>query len=179
MTSRYSLKLLYPRDEIAGEVRRMAERISVDYAGKDLLVIGVLKGAAIFLSDLVRAITIPVEFDFIGLASYGDRVTSCGEVKITAYPTSAMEGRHLLVVEDIVDTGLCVDSLLKFLKERNPASLKLCALLDKPVRRQVPVNIDYSAFTIPDKFVVGYGLDYAQRYRNLPGIHTLEEAADD
>lgn len=176
MTGRFDLRLLYSREDIAAAVRALAERISADYAGKDLLVIGVLKGAVIFLADLIRELTIPAEIDFIGLSSYGDGVTSCGEVKVTAYPASPVEGRHVLVVEDIVDTGLCIDALLKFLAARGPASVRVCALMDKPARHQVGVDIAYSGFTIPDKFVVGYGLDFAQRYRHLPQIYTLEEA---
>jgi hypoxanthine phosphoribosyltransferase len=179
VTGAYELKLLYPREDIAAAVRLLAGRISADYAGKDLLVIGVLKGAVIFLSDLVREITIPVELDFIGLSSYGDGVSSCGEVKVTAHPTTAIEGRHVLVVEDIVDTGLCLEALLKIIRARNPASIKVCALMDKPARHRVAVDVGYSGFTIPDRFVVGYGLDYAQRYRHLGQIYTLEEATDD
>jgi hypoxanthine phosphoribosyltransferase len=179
VTNRYDLKLLYSREEIAAAVRRLAERISADYAGKDLLVIGALKGAVVFLVDLIREMAIPLEIDFISLASYGDGVTSCGEVKVTAYPTARIEGRHVLVVEDIVDTGLCVEALMKFLTGRRPASLKLCALLDKPTRRRVPVDIAYLGFTVPDKFVVGYGIDYAQGYRHLPQIFTLEEVSGD
>ena len=179
MSGRYDLKLLYSRDEIAATVRRLAGQISADYAGNDLLVIGVLKGAVVFMADLIREIDVPLEIDFIGLSSYGDGVTSCGKVKLTAYPTARIEGRHILVVEDIVDTGLCIEALLKFLAERRPASIKVCALMDKPARHQVPIDIAYSGFTVPDKFVVGYGLDFAQRYRHLPQIFTLEEAAGD
>jgi len=177
--SRYDLKLLYSHEKIAAAVRRVAERISADYTGKDLLVIGVLKGAVVFIADLIREIAVPLEIAFIGLSSYGDGVTSGGEVKVTAYPTARIEGRHVLVVEDIIDTGLCIETLMKFLIKRKPASLKLCALLDKPARRRVPVDIAYLGFTVPDKFVVGYGLDFSQHYRHLPQIYTLEEVSGD
>ncbi|PVV84865.1 hypoxanthine phosphoribosyltransferase [Dehalogenimonas alkenigignens] len=176
MTGRFDLRLLYSREDIAAVVRALAARIAADYAGKDLLVIGVLKGAVIFLADLIRELTIPVEIDFIGLSSYGDGVTSCGEVEVTAFPAAPIEGRHVLVVEDIVDTGLCLDALLKFLAARSPASVRVCALMVKPARHRVGVEIAYAGFAIPDKFVVGYGLDFAQRYRHLPQIYTLEEA---
>jgi hypoxanthine phosphoribosyltransferase len=179
VTSRYDLKLLYSREDISAAVECLSARISADYAGKDLVVIGVLKGAVIFLADLVRELTVPAEIDFIGLSSYGDDVTSCGEVKFTAQPTAQVTGRHILIIEDIVDTGLCIKALLNFFEKSNPASIKVCALMDKPARHRVPVDIAYSGFTIPDKFVVGYGLDYAQRYRHLPQIYTLEEVADD
>ena len=179
MTSPYNLKLLYSREEIAAEVRRLAAEISSEYAGKDPLVIGVLKGAVVFVSDLIREMTVPTEIDFIGLSSYGNDATSCGEVKVTAYPKTPIEGRHVLVVEDIVDTGLCIGTLMKFLLNQKPSSLKLCALLDKPSRRTTNVDIDYLGFTVPDKFVVGYGLDYSQHYRHLPQIYTMEEAAGD
>ncbi len=179
MTSRYDLKLLYSREDVAIAVRRLATQISIDFAGKDLLVIGVLKGAVVFLSDLIREMSIPLEIDFIGFSSYGNEMTSCGEAKVTAYPTTSIENRHVLVVEDIVDTGLCIEALMKYLGERTPASLKLCALLEKPSRRLTTVAIDYLGFTVPDKFVVGYGLDYSQHYRHLPQIYTLEEVAGD
>jgi len=179
VTSRYDLKLLYSREEISTVVNRLAANISNDYDGKDLIIIGVLKGAVIFLSDLIRELSIPAEIDFIGLSSYGDGVTSCGEVKIIAQPTAPVTGRHILITEDIVDTGLCIEALLKYFSAFKPASIKICALMDKPSRHQVPVEIAYAGFTIPDKFVVGYGLDYAQRYRYLPQIYTLEEVSDE
>ena len=169
------LKLLYTQEQIADVVSRLATTITDEYTGKDLMVIGVLKGGVVFMADLVRKIDLPLEFDFIGLASYGDSVTSCGQVKVTAHPTTHLEGRHILVVEDIVDTGLCMAALLDVLKEQHPASVKICALLDKPERRRTPVEVDYTGFVIPDEFVVGYGLDCAQRYRNLPEIYILEK----
>jgi hypoxanthine phosphoribosyltransferase len=179
VTSRYDLKLLYSREDISSIVMRLAAQISADYAGKDLIVIGVLKGAVIFLADLVRELTIPAEIDFIGLSSYGDGVISCGEAKVTSHPTAHLSRCHVLIVEDIVDTGLCIETVLKYFSEYEPASIKVCALMDKPARHRVPVEIAYSGFTIPDKFVVGYGLDYSQHYRHLPQIYTLEEVAGD
>jgi hypoxanthine phosphoribosyltransferase len=179
VTTRYDLKLLYSRDDIALAVGRLGAQISIDYDRKDLLVVGVLKGAVIFLADLIREISTPLEIDFIGLSSYGNEATSCGEVKVTVYPTTRIEGRHILVVEDIVDTGLCIETLMKYLKARQPASLRLCALLEKPSRRRVPIDIAYLGFAVPNKFVVGYGLDYSQHYRHLPQIYMLEEVADD
>ncbi len=179
MTPKYNLKLLYSREQISVSVKRLSAQISKDYLGKDLLIVGVLKGAVIFLADLVRGLTISAEIDFIGLSSYGEGVTSCGEAKVTAHPTAPITGRHILIVEDIVDTGLCVETLIKYFEERRPVSIAVCALMNKPERHQVPVGIAYSGFTIPDKFVVGYGLDYAQRYRHLPQIYTLEEVPDE
>jgi hypoxanthine phosphoribosyltransferase len=179
VTSRYNLKLLYSRDEISAVVKRLAAKISDDYRGKDLIVIGVLKGAVIFLADLVREISIPVEIDFIGVSSYGNEMTSCGQVKVNAQPAAQVTGRHILIVEDIIDTGLCIEALIKHFSVIKPASIGICALLDKPARHQVPVEVSYKGFTIPDKFVVGYGLDYAQRYRHLPQIYTLEEVPDE
>ena len=174
-----TLKTLYSRGQIADKVRLLGKFISEDYRGKNLLVIGVLKGATIFMADLVREITIPIEFDFIRMASYGNDMATCGDVKMTIYPMAEIENRHVLIVEDIVDTGLCVEVVLKYLTGRKPASLKLCSLLDKPARRRVSVEIDYSGFTVPDKFIVGYGLDYAQHYRSLPEIYTLEGNGND
>jgi hypoxanthine phosphoribosyltransferase len=177
VNSLYNLKLLYSRDDISVIVKRLSAQISSDYSGKDLIIIGVLKGAVFFLADLVRELTIPAEIDFIGLSSYGDGITSCGEAKVTSHPSAPVGGRHILIVEDIVDTGLCIEALLKYFSDQSPASFKVCALMDKPARHRVPVEIAYAGFTIPDKFVVGYGLDYAQRYRHLPQIYTMEEVS--
>jgi len=156
----------------------MSAQISRDFNGKDPIIIGVLKGSVIFLADLVREMSIPVEIDFIGTSSYGNETTSCGHVTITAQPTTPLAGRHILLVEDIVDTGFCVEAILKYFSELSPASIRVCSLMDKAVRHQVPVKLDYSGFNVPDKFVVGYGLDFSQHYRNLPDIYTLEEVPD-
>lgn len=170
------LKLLFPHEEIEARVRQLGAEITADYRGADPLIIGVLKGAVIFLADLIRQIDLPLEIDFIGLSSYGDGTSSCGEAIVTACPAVSLKGRHVLLVEDIIDTGYCLETLLKIIKAGEPASVKLCALLDKPGRRQVPVSADYSGFNVPDAFVVGYGLDCGQRYRNLPDIYTLGES---
>ncbi|APV44339.1 hypoxanthine phosphoribosyltransferase [Dehalogenimonas formicexedens] len=178
VTPPYELKLLYSREQIAAVVTDLSARISRDFEGRDLLVIGVLKGSFIFLSDLVRELSIPVEIDFIGTSSYGNATTSSGHIRITAEPTSSLAGRHILIVEDIVDTGLCIEAIVEYLSKRDPASVSVCTLMNKPARHQVPVEIAYTGFTIPDKFVVGYGLDFSQRYRHLPEIFTLEEKTD-
>ncbi|WP_226846860.1 hypoxanthine phosphoribosyltransferase [Dehalogenimonas etheniformans] len=174
----FELKRLYSREEISEVVRRLSAQISRDFAGKDPLVVGVLKGSVIFLSDLVRELSIPTEIDFIGTSSYGNGTTSTGQIKITAEPTARLAGRHILIIEDIVDTGLCIEAIMKYFSKHKPASISICALMDKPARHQVRVKIAYSGFTIPDKFVVGYGLDFSQHYRHLPEIFTMEEAPD-
>ena len=161
--------------KIAQRVAELGQQIARDYAGKELVLIGVLKGSFVFLADLARAIpSNEVQVEFLGLASYGDATRSSGVVQITADLTRPIEGKHVLVVEDIVDTGLTMEYLLENLRTRHPASLKLCSLLHKPDRSVRAIEIHYLGFTIPDLFVIGYGLDYAQRYRNLPYIGVLE-----
>jgi hypoxanthine phosphoribosyltransferase len=172
------LKLLIARPDIEARVARLGADITRDYRGRRPLIIGVLKGAVIFLADLVRRIELETELDFIGIASYGDGTESCGRPVITCRPKAGLTGRDIIVVEDIVDSGLCLEALLTYLKEAGPASVKVCALLDKPSRRRVSVNIDYTGFAVSDEFVVGYGLDCAQRYRNLPEIYTIKEGTD-
>ena len=152
----------------------MRDAIARDYAGKNPLMIGVLKGACAFLSDLIRAVDIPLSIEFMAISSYGSAMRTSGEVRILKDLDVAVEGRHILVVEDIVDTGLTLNYLLANLKSRGAASVKLAALLDKFERREKQVQIDYLGFPIPDKFVVGYGLDYAERYRNLPYIAVVK-----
>jgi hypoxanthine phosphoribosyltransferase len=175
MKSQPRLRVLLSRQEIQAAVSRLAAEISRDYHDKCPLLIGVLKGCFMFLADLVRHLDFPLEVDFIGLSSYGgDRQTS-GKVKVVQDLQSLIEGREVLVVEDIVDTGLTTAFLLDYLRERKPASVKLCALTDKPARRRVPVTIDYLGFTVPDKFLVGYGLDLNGRFRNLPDICFIED----
>ncbi len=166
---------LISADAIARRVGELGAQITADHhqavaAGADMVVVGVLKGSVIFMADLVREIALPVLVDFIGCASYGDATESSGVVQITQDLTRPIEGKHVLVVEDIVDTGHTVHYLLENLATRHPASIKLCALLHKPERSERAVHIDYLGFTIPNKFVVGYGLDVAQRWRNLPFI---------
>lgn len=169
------IRELYSAQKIGERVREMGAQIAHDYQGKDLVLVGVLKGSFAFIADLARAIpSHGVEIDFLGLASYGNETQSSGVVQITADLTKPVDGKHVLVVEDIVDTGLTMDYLMDNLRTRHPASVKLCALLHKPSRQKKAVPIDYLGFTIPDLFVIGYGLDYAQKYRNLPFIGVLE-----
>ncbi len=166
-------KVLLTKAEIKSKVAELGRRISLDYEGGELLVVGILKGSIIFLADLVRNITIPTYFDFIDVSSYGSSTESSGVVRILKDLECSIMGRHVLIVEDIVDTGLTLSYLIENLDSRYPASIKVCTLLDKPSRRVEPVDIDYNGFTIPDEFVVGYGLDFDERYRNLPYIMVL------
>ena len=169
------LRLLFAREEIARTVDRLASEISRDYLDKAPLLIGVLTGSFIFLADLARHLDFPLEIDFVGLSSYGRGTESMGKVKMERALHTSITGRDVLVVEDIVDTGLTTSYLLDYLRRKKPASLKLCALADKPSRRQIPVTIDYLGFTVPDEFLVGYGLDCDQKFRNLPDISYFEE----
>jgi len=168
------LKILINCDEIAQAIKRLAFEIRRDYQNKQPLLIGVLKGSVIFMSDLVRQLDLPLELDFIRLSSYGAARESSGKVSVVQGVKTPVKGRDILVIEDIVDTGITISFLLDYLKKKRPASLKLCTLTDKPSRRRVPVSIDYRGFTVPNKFIVGYGLDLDQRFRNLPHIYTLE-----
>jgi hypoxanthine phosphoribosyltransferase len=160
--------------EIMARVDLMAEAINRDYAGEPLLLIGILKGAYIFLADLARRLTMPVEVDFVRLASYGQGAVSSGEVRITKDIELSVRGRHVLVVEDIVDTGLTLDWYLKHLRHLDTASVKLCAFIDKYECHKVDVPLDYVGIRIPDGFLVGYGLDFAEKHRNLGGIYEVE-----
>jgi hypoxanthine phosphoribosyltransferase len=173
-------KILISRDQIAQRVAEMGAAITRDFAGQSVIFVGVLKGAAIFLSDLARQVRLDASFDFIGVSSYGNRPTptqelkhgwdSTGEVRVTKDVDQSMRDRNVILVEDILDTGLTLSFLKKILSAHQPRALKIAALLDKPSRRKQPIEADYLGFTIPDEFVVGYGLDYAERYRNLPDI---------
>lgn len=170
---------LISADAIASRVAELGAQITQDYAsraGTEIVVIGVLKGSVIFLADLVRHIAAPIYVDFIGISSYGDATVSSGVVQITQDLSRPIEGKHAIVVEDIVDTGHTVHYLLENLATRRPASVSLCSLLHKPERAERSVNIDYLGFTIPNKYVVGYGLDIAQQYRNLPFIGYVQDA---
>jgi hypoxanthine phosphoribosyltransferase len=167
--------ILVPADDLARRVRELAAEVSRDYAGKDLVLIGVLKGAVFFLADLMRAIEIPVEVDFMAVASYGSATKSSGVVRILKDLDAAIDGRDVLIVEDIVDSGLTLQYLLRNLAGRNPRSLEVCALLIKPERRKVELETRYVGFEIPDRFAIGYGLDHAERYRNLPYVAALKE----
>lgn len=168
-------EILYTREEIAATVKRLAAEIGRDYRGKNPILIGILKGSFMFMADLIRLLDFPLEVEFICLSSYGCGQVSQGKVRVIQGLRSPIKGRDVLVIEDIVDTGLTISFLLNYLRKRKPASLKLCALTDKPSRRQVPVTIDYHGFTVPDKFLVGYGLDCDQKFRNLPDIRILED----
>jgi hypoxanthine phosphoribosyltransferase len=166
-------EIIVPADDLQRRVVELGEEISRDYAERDLLLIGVLKGAIFFLSDLMRAIDVPVEVDFMAVASYGSATKSSGVVRILKDLDAAIEGRDVLIVEDIVDSGLTLQYLLRNLGARDPASLEVCALLTKPGRSKVDVPCRYIGFEIPDAFAIGYGLDHAERYRNLPFVAEL------
>ena len=167
-------KVLVTRDEIESKTVELAAKISKDYKGKNLLLVGVLKGGFVFLADLMRKIDIQCEVDFIMVSSYGASTKTTGVVKIIKDIDSDISGRDILVVEDLVDTGLTLKHLVELLKTRNPGSIKICAILDKPSRRLVDIEVEYAGIRIPDEYVVGYGLDYANKYRHLPDVCTLK-----
>ena len=175
MDFRSQLKILISHEDIAEAVNKLAREIERDYQGKQPLLISVLKGSFMFTADLIRQLDLPLELDFVRLSSYGPSRESSGKVRITQGVKTPVRGRDVLVVEDIVDTGITISFLLDYLKDKRPASLKVCTLTDKPSRRRVPVPIDYRGFTVPNKFIVGYGLDCDQKFRNLPDIYTLED----
>src|SRR5215831_11308691 len=160
---------------LAGRVAELGAEVSGDYHGRDLLLIGVLKGAVFFMADLMRHLTVPCEVDFMAISSYGDATDSSGIVRILKDLDINIEGRDVLVVEDIIDSGLTLSYLIRNLESREPATLEVCALLTKPSRREIDVPVRYVGFEIPNKFVVGYGLDFAERYRNLPYVGVLDE----
>jgi len=168
------LKVLITREQIAAKVAELGARISADFAGQSVALIGVLKGAAIFLADLAREIDLDVSFDFIAVSSYGNS-TQSGELELIKDVDESLEGRNVILVEDILDTGVTLTYIKNLLLARGPKSFRIVALLDKTSRRKVPITADYVGFEIPDRFVVGYGLDLAQRYRNLPHVCTIEE----
>lgn len=170
-------EVLISKNDIELKLKEMGEEISKDYEGKNLLLIGVLKGAFIFLADLMRNIDIPVEVDFMAVSSYGDSTKSSGVVRILKDLDATIEGKDILVVEDIIDTGLTLSYLIQNLESRGAKSVSVCTLLDKPERRKANVDLKYKGFDIPDEFIVGYGLDYAQKYRNLDQIYVLKEEA--
>jgi hypoxanthine phosphoribosyltransferase len=166
---------LVPAEDLERRVRELASEISRDYEGKDLVLVGVLKGAVFFLSDLMRHLTIPVEVDFMAVASYGSATKSSGVVRILKDLDAAIDGRDVLIVEDIVDSGLTLQYLMRNLAGRNPRSLEVCALLIKPERQKVDLPTRYVGFEIPNRFAIGYGLDHAERYRNLPYVAALKQ----
>jgi len=166
--------VLITEEEIRTRVADLGRRISEDYEGKELTLVSVLKGSLPFMADLMRAITIPVAIDLMEVSSYGTATESSGLVRILKDLSSSIDGRDVLIVEDIIDTGLTLNYLVRYLRGKNPRSLRICALVDKPARRLVDIPIDYRGFEIPDQFVIGYGLDYGEYYRNLPFIGVLK-----
>ncbi len=166
-------EILIEEDALRNRIRELGEEISADYAGRDLLLIGVLKGAVFFMADLMRRLTIACEVDFMAISSYGASTDSSGVVRILKDLDINIEGRDVLVVEDIIDSGLTLSYLIRNLEARDPASLEVCALLTKPDRREIDVPVRYVGFEIPNRFVIGYGLDFAERYRNLPYVAVL------
>ncbi len=167
-------EVLFSEEQLARRVDEIAQQITRDYQGKEIVLISVLRGSFVFMADLVRRITLPCTVDFMAVSSYGSGTTSSGQVKIVKDLSEQIEGKDVLVVEDILDSGNTLSYLLKLLEARHPTSIRLCALLDKPERRTKPVAVQYCGFTIPDEFVVGYGLDYDEKYRNLPYIGILK-----
>ena len=173
VTNPADVRVLIPADEIARRCKEIAAEISKDYAGEELVLVCILKGSMVFFADLARDLDVPLRFDHIGVSSYGDGAVS-GELTLRTDVSETITGRHVLLVEDIVDTGRTIDFLTRHLSPREPASLRVAALLDKPERREVAVDVAYTGFEIPNEFVVGYGLDYGQMYRNLPYIGVIE-----
>lgn len=167
------IKVLIEEEEISARIKEIADQINQEYEGREICLLGILKGGAFFTCELSKRITVPVRIGFMSVSSYGDGLTSSGAVTINSDADIDVKGRHVIVVEDIIDTGRTLTFLLNMLAKRNPASLKLCALLNKPERRVVEVPADYVGFEVPDRFLVGFGLDYAQKYRNLPYIGEL------
>ena len=168
--------IMFSKEEIAGRIAELAAQLDREYAGKNPLMVGILKGSVMFYADLLRAMTIPVEMDFMAISSYGAGAKSSGEVKLIKDLDRKIEGRHVIIVEDIIDSGYTLSYLKRMLYSRKPESVKICALLEKYSRRVVPIEADYQGFDCEDEFVVGFGLDYAERYRNLPYIGILKRS---
>ena len=166
-------EILLTEDQIQARVAELGGQLNADYTGLEPVLISVLKGSIVFLADLVRSMELPLSIDIMEVSSYGAATETSGQVRILKDLSNPIEGRHVIVVEDIIDTGLTLNYLLRYLREKGPASLRICCLLDKPARRLTEIPIDYVGFTIPDRFVVGYGLDYGERYRNLPYVGVL------
>ena len=166
-------EILLTGEEVQARVAELGAQLAADYDGREPVLVSVLKGSIIFLADLVRAMPIPLSIDLMEVSSYGTSTESSGQVRILKDLSTSIEGREVIVVEDIIDTGLTLNYLLRYLHDKGPASIRICCLLDKPARRLAPIEIDYRGFTIPDRFVIGYGLDYGERYRNLPYIGVL------
>jgi len=167
-------KVLISTEQVQKRIKELGQQLTAEYQGKDLLLIGILKGSVIFMSDLVRAVDLPLQLDFMAVSSYGKSTNSSGVVRILKDLDTDIHGKDVLIIEDIVDTGLTLSYLVENLLSRNPASLKICTFLDKPSRRVAKITPDYNGYEIPDEFVVGYGLDYAEKYRNLPYIGVIE-----
>lgn len=172
-------EVLFTEEQLKAKAKELGDKISAEYKalndGKTILAVGILKGAAVFYTDLVRSIDLPVHFDFMIASSYGDATVSSGKVEIKKDLEFDVRNCHVLLIEDIIDSGITMECVMRILKERGAASVKLCALMSKPSRRKIDVNIDYLGYEIPDEFVVGYGLDYAEKYRNLPCIGILKK----
>ena len=168
------IRVMFSEEEVDNIIKEIGKQISEDYEGKEIHLICVLRGGSFFMCELSKRITVPVSLDFMSVSSYGNDSKSSGVVKIVKDLDDSLEGKHVIVIEDIIDSGRTLSYLLELLKDRKPESLKLCTLLDKPDRRVVDVHIDYTGFEVPDEFIVGYGLDYAQKYRNLPYIGVVE-----
>ncbi len=166
--------ILFNEEELTKRVHELGEEISKDYAGEEVMLVGILKGASIFLSDLVRQITIPAYIDYMVVSSYGNSAETSGVVRIMKDLEENIEGKNIIIVEDIIDTGLTLAYLKQNLLSRNPKSLKICTLLDKPARREKEIMVDYKGFEVPDEFIIGYGIDYAEKYRNLPFVGLLK-----
>ena len=174
MLERDIQEVLFSEEQLRNKVQEIGKQIEKDYAGQEIMLIGVLRGSFVFMADLARAIDLPCTLDFMSVSSYGKGTKSSGQVQITKDLSEDITGRNIIVIEDILDSGNTLSYLLEILKARKPASIRLCTLLDKPERRVKPVEVHYSGFEIPDAFVVGYGLDYAEKYRNLPYIGILK-----
>lgn len=168
------IKVMISEDDVDARIKELGDQISKDYAGKQVHLVCILKGSVFFTCELAKRITVPVSMDFMSVSSYGDGTKSSGVVRIAKDLDETLEGKDVLVIEDIIDSGRTLSYLLEVLQKRNPASMRLCTLLDRPDRRTHEVHVDYVGFEIPDEFVVGYGLDYAQKYRNLPYIGVVE-----
>jgi hypoxanthine phosphoribosyltransferase len=166
-------QVLIDEERLQARIAELGEEVSADYAGRDLLLVGVLKGAVFFMADLMRRLTVPCEIDFMAISSYGAATDSSGVVRILKDLDLSIEGRHVLIVEDIIDSGLTLSYLVRTLQAREPASLEICALMTKPARREMDVDVRYVGFEIPNRFVIGYGLDFAERYRNLRYVAVL------
>ena len=170
-----NIRVLISEQELQQKVKELGAKITEDYKDKNLLLIGVLRGGVIFMSDLMRSIELPIEIDFMQVSSYGSGTVSSGNVKILKDTETSVEGRDVLIAEDILDTGTTLHSLVELIKKRGASSVKICTILNKPARRKVRLDAEYVGFNIPDKFVVGYGLDYDQKYRNLPFVGVIED----